>query len=67
MLDFENWRDALNAQFRFFGLPACLTENELRELHAAGNSPDCAYGIACDIHAGFSLAEAIAASKELGQ
>lgn len=60
--DFETWRADLLAKFRFFGLPNGFDEKEMRDLHASGFAPDDAYGVACDIHAGFPFDEAKAAN-----
>lgn len=62
-MPFLTWQDELFAQFRLFGLPRQFDERELRNLHRDGFTPKEAYGVACDLYAGFDIETARIANK----
>lgn len=59
----QEYAEHMKAQFAFNGFTACpLSERELSALWLAGIEPDLAYGVGCDVAAGFDMGTALAAN-----
>jgi len=52
-MNFAQWHNELWRMLRLYGLPAVISRSGLKELYRKGFTPDSAYGVACDLYAGF--------------
>jgi len=64
---FEDWKAELNRDLRFYGVTGRLSKRQLERLYKAGCSVDRAYGITCDVAAGFRFAQSAAQHHVAGE
>ena len=64
-MSLEEYINTMRREFAFYGFTTCpLTEGDLRILFRRGYSTGDAYGIGCDVNAGFDFDHAILVNLE---